>query len=91
MQVKLTACLWAACWVGALAVPPALADEDSRYPAADFKPTVVYQNPELINQLAAASKTDTAPAPSCPQPAAETQQQPDPKYPAAYFNPTVIR
>jgi hypothetical protein len=63
--------------LGSLAVSPAMAASDSKYPAADFSPSVVYSNPELVGKSSASQGT------------AETHA-PDPKYPAAYFQPSVI-
>jgi hypothetical protein len=66
-----------------LAGGAAMASED-KYPAANFQPSVIFSNPELIAKStsdgsgASADLTQTAHA------------APDPKYPAAYFNPTVI-
>jgi len=61
-----------------------MASED-KYPAANFQPSVIFSNPELVakstsgGSLAASDMTPTAHA-----------VQADPKYPAAYFNPSVI-
>ena len=66
------------------------ASEDN-YPAYDFKPTVIYSNADLIKTvgaLASASSSsgavNTASAPNT-----HTAEF-DPKYPAAYFAPSVI-
>lgn len=61
--------------LSAVTALPALANAE-KYPAADFKPSVLYRDAELIGK--------SAPAP------AATVHAPDPKYPAAYFTPTVI-
>lgn len=58
-----------------------MAKED-KFPAADFKPEVVYQNAEMIKQTAATQTSTTATA---------ATTAPDPKYPAAVFNPVVLQ
>jgi len=61
-----------------------MASED-KYPAANFQPSVIFSNPELVakstsgGSMAASDMTQAAHA-----------VQADPKYPAAYFNPSVI-
>ena len=83
MELKLTlklAILIGLCLVGA----NAWANED-KYPAYDFKPTVLYSNPELIAK-GAASAGGHAASMQAAAPAAEI----DPKFPAAYFTPSVI-
>jgi hypothetical protein len=77
MQTKFKSCLQAALVLalGSLAAAPVLAD--AKYPAADFSPSVIYSNPELVGKSTASKD------------AAETHA-PDPKYPAAYFQPSVI-
>jgi hypothetical protein len=62
----------------------ALANED-KYPAYDFKPTVLYSNPELIAK-AGSTASGHASSMQAAAPAAEI----DPKFPAAYFTPSVI-
>ncbi|RQW84674.1 MAG: hypothetical protein EHM62_00335 [Methylococcus sp.] len=62
----------------------ALANED-KYPAYDFKPTVLYSNPELIAK-AGSSAGGHASSMQAAVPAVEI----DPKFPAAYFTPSVI-
>jgi hypothetical protein len=77
------------------AATPVLAGDDPRYPIYDFQPSVVYRDAELI---AKSSTTPTATATGCPSSAAPMaytgprveDHEPDPKYPAAYFKPTVI-
>jgi hypothetical protein len=66
--------------LGSLAAAPAMAASDSKYPAADFSPSVIYSNPELVGKTTASHGAGGA---------AETHA-PDPKYPAAYFQPSVI-
>ena len=84
---------------------PAMAAED-KYPAQDFKPSVIYSNPELIAKSGTATGavetqhadpkypaayfSPTVIQSSVPKQAQADTHQPDPKYPAAYFNPTVI-
>lgn len=65
---------------------PALAIEDP-YPAYNFQPSVIYSNPELIEKTSSmASPSATATV----QAAAPAAAAFDPKYPAAYFTPTLI-
>lgn len=68
--------------LGAAAATPALANAE-KFPAYDFKPSVVYRDAELINK----ATTGKSVTPSATPAPAHT---PDPKYPAAYFTPTVI-
>ena len=65
-----------------LAAGAALASED-KYPAANFQPSVIFSNPELV-----AKSTSGAATADMAQAAHAVQA--DPKYPAAYFNPSVI-
>ena len=68
---------------------------DSKYPAADFEPQVIYLDKNLAAQISAPASTAQAPvacptntvASAAPQPAADEF---DPKYPAASFQPKVI-
>ena len=69
-------------WVAAgFALIPltASATDDSRYPAYDFQPKVVYVDKEVAKKSAPASV----------KPAKKAVKF-DPKYPAAYFEPKVI-
>jgi hypothetical protein len=72
---------------------------DSKYPAADFEPSVIYTDRTAV----AAEPTQNESDPKYPasnftpvvvffdnQSAAQTQDEFDPKYPAAYFKPKVI-
>jgi len=59
--------------------PCAFSDEDSRYPAHHFNPSVIYQDHELIAQKDSSSASDNP---------SDTHQ--DPKYPGSTFIPTVI-
>lgn len=70
--------LWTLLGLSAVAVP-ALANTE-KYPASDFKPSVVYRDADLINKYAGSKSAAPATAPHAP----------DPKYPAAYFTPIVI-
>lgn len=83
----------------ALNPPTVSAATDSKYPAADFQPSVIY----LDKDAAAKDQDQTAPDPKYPassftpivvfvdqQLVDQTQDQFDPKYPAAYFKPKVI-
>jgi hypothetical protein len=76
----------------ALSANPAVASED-KYPAYNFQPTVLFSNAELIEATHGAVATTPSaggvtPAAIAAASAAATPA--DPKYPAAYFNPTVI-
>lgn len=63
----------------------ASATSDSKYPAADFQPKVVYIDKEAV---AASPAGDTT---KCPGQNAEAKQTEfDPKYPAASFQPKVV-
>ena len=62
---------------------------DEKYPAYEFKPTIIYSNPELIAQLSGAtagSPGSSSVSQSSPAPTGTF----DPKYPVAYFVPSVI-
>ncbi|WP_434130559.1 hypothetical protein [Methylocaldum sp. GT1BB] len=59
--------------------PCALSDEDSRYPAHHFKPSVIYQDHQLIAQTDSHSSADS-----------HSDTHADPKYPGSSFTPTVI-
>ena len=75
-------CSKSGCWTFlalSAAVLPAFASPE-KFPAADFKPTVIYRDAELIKSYGA----------SKPAAAEAVHHAPDPKYPAAYFTPTVI-
>lgn len=79
MQVKSP--IWLAVLLGGAVAAPALAGDDAKYPANDFKPSVVYRDQALIEQFKA-SHNGAAPA---------VEAHPlDAKYPAAYFHPTTL-
>ena len=69
---------------------------DDQYPAANFEPSVIYMDNEVVAQ---ATHDDKYPAANF-QPKviyrnndtvdSQDSEQYDPKYPAAYFKPTVI-
>jgi hypothetical protein len=102
MPTKVRTGFWMAWLVGAVAASPVMAGDDAKYPGYDFNPTVVYRsddlkypgfdfnptviysNPELIAQATALNMETPASS------AAEEAHAPDPKYPAAYFTPTII-
>ncbi|NOS89094.1 MAG: hypothetical protein HOP34_11265 [Methylococcaceae bacterium] len=72
----------------------ASAASDSKYPAADFEPSVIYSSNEVAQNDAdpkypAANFTPTVIYVDS-QLAEKSQDNFDPKYPAAYFKPTVI-
>lgn len=84
------------------------AADDSKYPAYNFQPSVIFSNPELIEKThgvlastpapvsAAPAAASTAGSSSAAPAAAPTAiaQAPavaqDPKYPAAYFQPSIL-
>lgn len=85
------------------------AADDSKYPAYNFQPSVIFSNPELIEKThgvlastpapvsaVTAAAAPTAVAASATPAAAPTAvaQAPavvqDPKYPAAYFQPSIL-
>jgi hypothetical protein len=68
----------------ALLLSSPLVGADSKYPAADFQPTVVYQDSELMQK-----NTGATSAPSKATAPAATSQA-DSKYPAANFEPQVV-
>ena len=85
--------------VVALNTHSVFAATDSKYPAADFEPNVIYIDKNAV----AADQTQNEADPKYPasnftpivvfvdnQLADQTQDQFDPKYPAAYFKPKVI-
>ena len=72
---------------------------DSKYPAADFEPSVIYIDKDAAGTDQAQSEPDPKYPASSFKPivvfidkqlADQTQDQYDPKYPAAYFKPKVI-
>lgn len=76
----------------ALSANPAAANED-KYPAYNFQPTVLFSNKELIESTHGALATTPSAGgvtPAAIAAAAAAAAPQDPKYPAAYFNPTVI-
>lgn len=64
----------------ALLLASSVAGADSQYPASDFQPKVVYQDPDYKHQ---SSSTPAAPA-------AASAKQADSQYPAADFQPKVV-
>ena len=85
----------------ALSPLPASAASDSKYPAADFEPTVIYIDKDVAAKDQAQNETDPKyPASNFTptvifvdnQLAGQTQANDDfdPKYPAANFKPKVI-
>lgn len=72
---------------------------DSKYPAADFEPSVIYIDKDAVSTDQGQNEYDPKyPASNFTpvvifvddQLAEQTQDQFDPKYPAAYFKPKVI-
>ena len=77
----------------------ASAATDSKYPAADFEPSVIYINKDAAAQDQAQNESDPKYPASNFTPIVvfvdkqlvdQTQDESDPKYPAAYFKPKVI-
>lgn len=91
------------------------AADDSKYPAYNFQPSVIFSNPELIEKTHGVLASTPAPVSVAPAAAAPTAvaasaasaasaapaaaptavaQAPavvqDPKYPAAYFQPSIL-
>lgn len=86
-------------FLGAVIAAPAMANE--KYPASDFKPSVIYIDPAVAKSSAPAASH--GPDPKYPaahfEPTVIQAAKPseaavahvaDPKYPAAYFTPSVI-
>lgn len=71
----------------ALLLVSSVVSADEKYPAADFQPSVVYQNEEYIKN---GSSTQTAVKNAAPAVAATTHAEVDSKYPAANFEPKVV-
>lgn len=71
----------------ALLLASSVVSADEKYPAADFQPSVVYQDENYIKN---GSSTHTAVKQAAPVVAAETTHQVDSKYPAADFQPKVV-
>lgn len=71
----------------ALLLVSSVVSADEKYPAADFQPSVVYQNEEYIKN---GSSTQTAVKNAAPAAAATTHAEVDSKYPAANFEPKVV-
>lgn len=102
MNANLMPRAWIGLFLTALLAPPVLAGYDEKYPAADFKPSVIYRDPALTG--AASHAEIQAPDPKYPaahfvpivlhpvkDAVVHAADHPiDPKYPAAYFTPSVI-
>jgi hypothetical protein len=67
----------------ALLLGSSIAVADSKYPAADFQPSVVYQDNDYIAKNSQASSASSSSSTSA-------SQASDPKYPAANFQPKVV-
>jgi hypothetical protein len=67
----------------------ALASEDL-YPAYNFQPSVIYSNAELIAKTSGATLSSSAGGAAATVQAAAPSAEVDPKYPAAYFTPSII-
>jgi hypothetical protein len=63
---------------------PVLAESD--YPAAYFKPYIVYQAPEIAGKTSAESASEEAAA----EPASEAPEAEEEPYPAAYYEPVIV-
>jgi hypothetical protein len=74
----------------AMSVNPVAASED-KYPAYNFQPSVIFSNAELIEAThGALATTPSAGGVAAPAALAAVAHEADPKYPAAYFNPTIL-
>jgi hypothetical protein len=77
----------------ALLLASAVANADTQYPAADFQPSVVFQDEAYISNTQTAAKA-AAPAVKTPAApahvAAPASDESDAKYPAASFQPVVV-
>jgi hypothetical protein len=71
----------------ALLLASGVVGADEKYPAADFQPSVVYQNDEYIKNH---SSTQTVAKNAAPVVAEAKSAEVDAKYPAADFQPKVI-
>lgn len=77
----------------ALLLASAVANADTQYPAADFQPSVVFQDETYINGAQAAAKAAAPVAKASAAPAqavAPASDESDAKYPAANFQPVVV-
>jgi hypothetical protein len=102
MQLNVLSRVSTALLLGAVLASPAMAADDSKYPAYDFTPNVIYRDPALTTQSTSPAAETHAPDPRYPaahftpsvihpaKPADAETHAPDPKYPAAYFTPSVI-
>ena len=70
----------------ALCLSSSVVGADQKYPAADFQPSVVYQDADYIAKSGQSSPSNHKPASGTPAKSAEV----DPKYPAANFEPKVV-
>ncbi len=81
--------------VAVMTVTSLTVSADSKYPASDFEPQVIYLDKSVAAQ-ASASASNSQATPPCPANTtaqASTQaaaEEIDPKYPAASFQPKVI-
>ena len=71
--------------VAALLLASPIAGAETKYPAADFQPEVIYQDSEYIGKQGGQAK-----ATSKAKPSAAKASQADSKYPAANFEPEVV-
>jgi hypothetical protein len=71
----------------ALLLVSSVVSADEKYPAADFQPSVVYQDENYIKNN---SSTQTAVKHAAPAAAATIHPEVDSKYPAANFEPKVV-
>lgn len=68
----------------ALLLASSVAGADSQYPASDFQPKVLYQDPEYKHQ------GTSAPASAAPSTSEKSAKPADSQYPAADFQPKVV-
>ena len=72
-----------------LLLSSAVVSADQQYPAADFQPEVLYQNPDYIAKSSPQATTKAAPAAKATSNESATTAH-DVKYPAADFQPEVL-
>jgi len=73
----------------AMSINPVAASED-KYPAYNFQPSIIFSNAELIEKTHGALATTPSAGGVTPAALAAVAHEVDPKYPAAYFNPTIL-
>ena len=88
VQTLAVASLVGISWIASTAIA-----SEEKYPAWNFQPSVIFSNPELIEKTSGALATTPSAGSVTQVPqqaAAEPQHEADAKYPAAYFNSTLL-